>query len=235
MELCSYRNVAFRYVEKQSQITTSELVDTQGEQLRLEELLEENKPPIAQDTAGLHWLLRSAFRYPPLEYGSRFGGVTERGILYLSETKEALEGEAAFYAFKFYEDMTVQPDKPFRREYTVLDVRVETASMVDATSFPEVSEICDPDSWGASQAFGRKAREFGAEGIRYPSARVVDHNQTEHCNLAVFSPSAISGNGAPPVSGSYSAIIDQSGVRIQGVFGRTKYIQSDTLRHRPFP
>lgn len=234
MDPVPYQKQAFRYVEKQSQVATSELVDTQSEQLRLEELLDGNKPRVADDIDGLHWLLRSPFRYPPLEYGSRFGSDSERGVLYLSETREALEAEAAFYAYKFYEDMLSPPPAPLRREYTVLLVKVDAQLMVDVATLPDMESLVAPESWVFSQEFGKRVREAGCELIRYPSARISPPENSEHCNLAVISPAAVLNNAEPLAGGSYTALIDASGVRIQGVFGKTKYMDADCLVHRPF-
>lgn len=76
MDWQRYRGRVLRYVERQSQITTSQLVDSQADQVRLEELLEGSKPPIG-DAQGLDWLMRSPFRYPrcPTAAGS-VGGMS---------------------------------------------------------------------------------------------------------------------------------------------------------------
>lgn len=235
IQFSAYRQRAFRYVEKQSQIATSELVDSEQEQLRLEELLEENKPPVPEDATGLNWLLRSSFRYPPLEYGSRFGSVTNRGILYLSETLLALEAEAAFYAYLFYSDMVTPPNSALRRQYTVISVLVDTHLMVDASLLAESESLSDPASWHQSQRFGERVREQGGEVIRYASARVnqQEQDQNRECNLAVISPSAIAGNGEPEACGSYVSLTDREGVRMQGVFGKTRYFAAADLSFRP--
>lgn len=48
------------------------LVDNSEEQDRLEQLLEDSKPPYPEDCAGLHYLLFTPFRYRPHKQGSRF-------------------------------------------------------------------------------------------------------------------------------------------------------------------
>ncbi len=63
----------FRLVESQAQVATLDYVDTLAEQALLEDLLETVKPPWPADSARLHYLLRTPFRYPPLPWGSRFG------------------------------------------------------------------------------------------------------------------------------------------------------------------
>ena len=62
-----------RLVESQEQVAASTLVDDLGEQALLEDLLDNAKPPRRPGTEGLHYLLATPFRYPPLRHGSRFG------------------------------------------------------------------------------------------------------------------------------------------------------------------
>lgn len=227
---------ALRYVEKQSRIATSELVDNEAEQQRLEELLEASKPAVPPGAQGLDWLLRSAFRYPPLRYGSRFGNAAERGILYLSETRRALEAELAFYAFKFFEGMSEPPPRPLRRELTVITLRVRTQAGLDLGRLREgeLRPLVDPESWQASQRFGHRARAVGAAVIRYPSARVVWPAGRAHRNLAVLAPEAVAGNGHPRPSGSYVVLTDVDGVRLQGDMKPTRYVPAEQLRGGPF-
>ena len=74
---------AHRMVEAQHRVATQKLVDDSAEQQILEELLERAKPPAPDDAPpGMHYLLRTPFRYPPLRHGSRFGSRAERGIFY---------------------------------------------------------------------------------------------------------------------------------------------------------
>lgn len=232
----SLRGKALRYVEKQSQIATSELVDNQEEQLRLEQLLEAHKPPLADDVAELHWLLRSAFRYPPLRYGSRFGSAQARGILYLSETHEALENELAFYAFKFFEGQATPPPGPLRRAFSVVRVQVQTAHAVDLNHLETsiLRPLVDPDSWAQGQIFGDAAREQGVAVIRYPSARVAWPTALEHCNLAVMAPAAVHSNTRPTELGGYTSLTDASGVRLQGAGKATRYFDAADLAGGPF-
>ena len=85
----------WRAVEAQHQVSTRKLVDSVEEQILLEELIERAKPPDV--THGkTHYLLATPFRYPPLRYGSRFGGRHERGIWYGSETRGTAFAEVAY-------------------------------------------------------------------------------------------------------------------------------------------
>lgn len=233
MDWQTYTGQILRYVERQSLITTSELVDGQADQLRLEELLEGSKPPTG-DAHGLHWLLRSPFRYPPLPNGSRFGRPHERGVFYASETLLALEAEAAFYSFKFFQDMAVPPPSPIRREFTVIRARLSTDRLVDISSRADVDLLVDPLSWGRSQPFGTQVRASGADAIRYPSARLPQATRSENCNLAVFTPGALGGQGSPEIYGACSTVTNQAGVRLQGHHQQTQYYASDALGPCPW-
>jgi len=229
----SYKGQVLRYVERQSLITTSELVDSQADQVRLEELLEGSKPPTG-DAHGLHWLLRSPFRYPPLTHGSRFGRSHERGIFYASETFLALEAEAAFYSFKFFQEMAVPPPSPMRREFTVIRAKLATDRLVDISGHPDVDLLVAPQSWGHSQPFGTQVRVSGADAIRYPSARLPKSARHQNFNLAVFAPIALGSQGSPEIYGACTTLTDRTGVRLQGHLQQTQYYASDTLRPCPW-
>jgi len=233
MDWQRYQRHVLRYVEKQSLITTSDLVDRQADQVQLEALLEGSKPPTG-DAHALHWLLRSPFRYPPLPYGSRFGRHLERGVFYASETRRALEAEAAFYSFKFFQDMVVPPPSPIRREFTVIRAKLSTDRLIDIAGHADVDRIVDPQSWRHSQPFGTRARAAGAEAIRFPSARLPPATRSEHCNLAVFAPRALGRQGAPEIYGACTTVTDPTGVRLQGHLQQTQYHAADTLSPCPW-
>ena len=83
-----------RMVESQEQIATLSLVDDLAEQAVLEDLLERAKPPLPVGTDGLHYLLATPFRYPPLRHGSRFGRRFEPGLFYGARRLPTLLAEA---------------------------------------------------------------------------------------------------------------------------------------------
>jgi len=81
----------FRVSESQEQVTTAAIVDSAEEQSRLKKLLDESKPPYHDVVDHLHYLLKTPFRYPPLDYGSRFGKTFEKNLFYgAADTKTAL-------------------------------------------------------------------------------------------------------------------------------------------------
>ena len=60
-------------VEAQHVVSTLKVVDTLAEQERLEQLLEESKPPVPPECRRLHYLLCTPFRYgaPDRDSGAR--------------------------------------------------------------------------------------------------------------------------------------------------------------------
>ena len=70
-EARAWRGKAWRVVEAQHEASTMKLVDGPEEQRLLEQLLEAAKPPLPAAAHGLHYLLATPFRYPPLPGGSR--------------------------------------------------------------------------------------------------------------------------------------------------------------------
>ena len=57
------RRKLWRGVEAQHRVATVRLVDNLAEQELLERLIEDSKPPLPPDCAGLHYLLATPFRY----------------------------------------------------------------------------------------------------------------------------------------------------------------------------
>jgi hypothetical protein len=98
-----------RLVESQEQVATSTLVDDLGEQALLEQLLDATKPVPRPGTGGLNYLLASPFRYPPLRYGSRFGGRFEPSLFYGSRALGTVLAEAAYYRLVFWTAMSEPP------------------------------------------------------------------------------------------------------------------------------
>ena len=94
---------AWRAVESQHVTSTRKLVDSDDEQQLLESLIDAAKPPwpSGRRFVGLHYLLATPFRHPPLRYGSRFGTRRERGIFYCAETQATVFAEKAYYVLLF--------------------------------------------------------------------------------------------------------------------------------------
>jgi len=69
-------------VEAQHVTSTRKLVDSDEEQQILEKEIDHVKPTLPDDAEfrGIHYLLSTPFRYPPLSHGSRFGTRHERSL-----------------------------------------------------------------------------------------------------------------------------------------------------------
>ena len=162
----------WRVVESQHQVSTRKLVDTLEEQALLEELIDAAKPRDITN-ARLHYLLSTPFRYPPLPFGSRFGGHRERGIWYGAEAVSTSMAEVAYYRLLFLDGTAATMDS-ITVELTAFRVSARTANGVDLVAAPFASHrraIASPSRYTATQALGAAMCEDGVEMCRYPSAR----------------------------------------------------------------
>lgn len=185
-EIRSLAADAWRVVEAQHQISTRKLVDSDAQQAILEEVLERFKP--ACDSAGLHYLLFTPFRYPPLPHGSRFGTRLDPGIWYGAEGLATAFAEVAYYRLLFLEgtDATLAP---LAAELTAYRVPLRTRRGIDLTLEPfarDRSRLASKTSYAATQPLGAAMRAAGVEAFRYESAR----DAAGGVNVGVFSPGA---------------------------------------------
>jgi hypothetical protein len=168
-----YSAEVWRVVEDQHVASTRKLVDSLDEQDLLERILEREKPPVPSDCADAHYLLSTPFRYPPLAYGSRFGGRAQRSLWYGSEEVATALAETAFYRFWFLRD-TEAKLAPVLTEHTAFRVRITSARAIDLTAPPfstHTAQICSRRSFEEPQALGQAMREAGVQAFRYFSAR----------------------------------------------------------------
>jgi len=113
-EALPYRGAAWRLVEAQHQVSTLKLVDTAAEQTLLEDVLEDHKPAYPAGCEGLHYLLKTPFRYgAAYPHGSRFrrAGRTP-GVFYASERPQTAVAEMAFYRLLFSPSRPAPPGPP---------------------------------------------------------------------------------------------------------------------------
>jgi hypothetical protein len=179
---------AWRVVESQHLFSTRKLVDSDEEQRLLEQLIEDAKPPSGAPP-GLHWLLFTPFRYPPLRHGSRFGTRAERGIWYGSRTRATAFAEKAYYLLLFLEGTSAEL-APLETDVSIFQAAYETARGVDLTRPPferYVPVVSSPESYEDSQALGRDMRAEGAEAFLYVSAR----DPGQGANVGLFDPAAL--------------------------------------------
>ena len=180
-------------VESQHQVSTRKLVDSDAEQALLEQLIDTAKPP-ERAPRGLHYLLFTPFRYPPLRHGSRFGTRTERGVWYGSMAQRTAFAEVAYYRLLFLEGTSADLGL-LQTELTAFRASVRTQRGVDLTKDPFDSyadALASPTSYQDAQALGTAMRAAGVEAFRFVSARDVSGG----VNAGVLSPAAF-GRRAP--------------------------------------
>lgn len=174
-----------RVVEAQFRNSTRKLVDSDEEQRVLEELIDARaKLPVPEGFEGVHYLLYTPFRHPPLRNGSRFGTRRERGILYGARELATAFAEVAYYRLVFLEG-TAAPLAPLTVELTSFSFRISAASGLDLTGGPFRAfegRISSPVSYRDSQRLGARMREEGVQACLYVSARA----RGRAVNLAVF-------------------------------------------------
>ncbi|MGH8304402.1 MAG: RES family NAD+ phosphorylase, partial [Steroidobacteraceae bacterium] len=180
----------WRVVESQHTASTMRLADSLEEQITLELILEESKPPLPRPVRRLHYLLATPFRYRP-HVGSRFRAAFDSGVWYGAEVLRTALAEKSYWRLRFLLDSPGTPDlKPV--PHTALRAAVRTAVACDLTLEPLVQERArwtSRASYHATQAFAAIAREANFEIIRYESVR----DPARAACVAVLSPQAFSG------------------------------------------
>jgi hypothetical protein len=164
-----------RMVESQEQIATRALVDDLAEQALLEQLLEQSKPPLPAGSGHLDYLLASPFRYPPLEYGSRFGSRFEPSLFYGALETSSVLAETAFYRLVFWSGMSLPPPAGrLTTEHTLFAANYDTEQglSLHLPPFDNYREyLTNPSSYAATQLLGSEMRAAGIELFIYRSAR----------------------------------------------------------------
>lgn len=209
-EIAPLRLEPWRVVESQHQIATRKLVDSDAEQQLLEQLIDSAKPP-ERAPRGLHYLLFTPFRYPPLRYGSRFGARHERGIWYGSETQRTAFAEVAYYRLLFLEGTSADLGL-LQTELTAFRASVRTQQGVDLTAPPfdaYATVLASPDSYAQTQALGAAMRAAGVEAFRFVSARDVQGG----VNVGVLAP-AVFGRRAPKALETWHCTATRSAVEL---------------------
>jgi len=179
-----------RLVESQQQVATSQLCDSLEESDLLEDMLEtRSKPPYRADTAHLHYLLRTPWRYPPLRHGSRFGSPQEPSLFYGSLDVDTCLAESAYYRLRFYTDMAEPPHK-IESQHTLFDARYHSDQglrLQDPPFTEFTSQLRHTSDYRACQALGAALRTAGIHAIEFTSARSAH----DGINIALLSPGAL--------------------------------------------
>jgi hypothetical protein len=166
---------AWRVVEAQHKVMTRRLVDDLEEQLLLEQIVDDVKPPRppGPQFEGLHFLLFTPFRHPPLKGGSRFGAPTERGLWYGAKLLETCLTEKAYYQILFAAGTTARL-KNLSCLWSAYQAEIKASRGIDFTAPPFAAfeaEISSPTSYAFSQRLGTQMRAAAIEACVYQSAR----------------------------------------------------------------
>ena len=179
---------AWRVVEAQHISSTRNLVDTLDEHDVLENLIERVKPPLPKAASAYHYLLATPFRYPPLEYGSRFGGRFEPSLWYGSLALQTALCEVAYYRFLFI-NASEADFGMINVAMTAYAAKITSTHAVDLTKAPFAAfeeQISSPATYEHSQLLGPELRESNIDSFLYRSARA----EKPATNIALFSVSA---------------------------------------------
>ncbi len=179
-----------RLVESQQQVATSQLCDSLEESDLLEDMLEtRSKPPYRADTAHLHYLLRTPWRYPPLRYGSRFSSPQEPSLFYGSLDRDTCLAESAYYRLRFHFDMAEPPHK-IESQHTLFDTRYhsERGLRLQDPPFTRFAiALTHRQDYRVCQQLGTDLRQAGIEAFQFTSARAAHSG----LNVALISPNAL--------------------------------------------
>ena len=166
----------WRAVEAQHVVSTLRLTgnDPEAHDL-LERMIEQSKPPIPADTAGLHYLLATPFRYPPRAGGSRFRSGADPGILYGGLERRTACAEMGYWRWRFVNDSDGLREIAASPQ-TLFQAGVRGAS-IDLRQPPfdaNADHWTKPDNYSATQTMGRLARQSEVSLILYRSVRDPD-------------------------------------------------------------
>ncbi len=226
-ELRPAAGTSWRLVEAQHKVSTLKLVDGLAEQAVLEAILEQSKPMVPPECAGLDYLLYAPFRYGSYPYGSRFRrqGLT-LGVFYASEYIATAVAETAFYRLLFFAESPATPWPANALEFTAIEVGYR-ADLALALSTPALNT--DANVWqhlteyDPCQRLADTARQAGATVIRYVSVRDPDHR----ANIALLTCKAFT-KRAPIARQHWQLHFGAKGVVAYGD-GLTKPLAFDTF------
>jgi len=163
----------WRAVEAQHVVSTLRITNNDPDQQELlERILEESKPPLPPEAAGLHYLLATPFRYPPLPYGSRFRAWPDPGVLYAAFERRTACAEMGYWRWRFLRDSQDLREIPASPQ-TVFQLGAK-GSTIDLREppFAKRSNLwTDPANYDPTQTLGRLARQADVALVLYHSVR----------------------------------------------------------------
>lgn len=178
------RCTAWRIVESQYQTATRKLVDSREEHEILEEIIESSKPTLPESCKEYHYLLSTPLRYPPLQYGSRFGTRYQPSLWYGSLNISTALAEKAYYRFLLLSETDAEFEE-LPITYSAFQADIETKKGINLSCSPfnlYKQEISKKDSYTVSQSLGTKMRDEKVEAFLFSSARCLK----EGINVGLF-------------------------------------------------
>ncbi|MCF6298724.1 MAG: RES family NAD+ phosphorylase [Thiomicrorhabdus sp.] len=183
-----------RMVESQEQVATLAFVDSLDEQFLLEQMLEISKPTYPFDCFHAYdYLLLTPFRYPPLKWGSRFGGTHEPSLFYGAKTIPTVLAEMAYYRTLFWQSMCSKnfppPKNRIYTEHHSFSVGYKTPNgiQLQSSEFHAYKEdLTHPSHYQTTQQLGTDMRQAGVQAFEYTSAR----DTKQGLCIGLFTPNA---------------------------------------------
>lgn len=181
----------WRVVEHQHTTATRRIVENLADQHLLEEILEENKPHHPAGTEHLHYLLKTPFRYLPVNpYGSRFRRARDRrGVFYASEKLRTALAEVAYYRVRFFAASPATKLPRNEERLSGFTAAYQTLRGIDLARPPlrkDHARWTHPHDYSATQALSDVARTVDLVAIRYESVR----DPEKDANIALLTPAA---------------------------------------------
>jgi hypothetical protein len=173
----------WRVVEAQHVLSSRDLVDSNEEHDLLEELLEDSKPYVEKEKG---YLIFTPFRYPPLQYGSRFGSIYEPSLWYGSLEIETAFAETAYYRRMFLNDTSANLGY-IELTLTLFRTSLRTDLGIDLTLEPFFcyrKQLASKNSYQHTQPLGTEMRDAGVAAFLFFSAR----KDNGAINVAAFTP-----------------------------------------------
>jgi len=204
----AFSEKVFRSVVPGAGNTTRKYVDNDDEHQALEAELDQHKPSYPHGPH--HFLIASAFRYPPLKWGSRFGTIRERALFYGALEERTSKAERAYYQLRFVSASAGLTDNSCT--LNIFSVTAKAANSINLASPPFnafATKVLAPDSYAHSQPFGTAMRSANIPLFRYPSVRLVGGT-----NVGIFQMSALTSRN-PVTETLYTLLIKDDVATLQ--------------------
>lgn len=187
-DLQQYERNLFRFADPEGASAIADLVDTAIEVEVLERALYRSREIHIDVPDKVHRLLARPFELQDPAHASRFRGGYETGVLYSAESVATAALERGFHKVRFIRESVENIMSAKNSQILInFDVRTDAIDIRVSPYSRRKSELADPNSYAASQEFGRLARVAGAGAIIYGSAR---GSTTTPC-VAVLRPDAL--------------------------------------------